>query len=361
VNKKSVCIDARLISAPGIGTYLKNLFSQLRGTPWKWYALVHRDQEIADYIEPIVISSKIYSVSEQCALPVTIPRVDVFWSPHYNVPVMPIQARKRLVSIHDAFHLAFAEHLRPVERIYARWMMKRALRLSDHVITCSEFSKKEMQIYTGIERPISVIPYGVDESTFYAGASDKGVMKKYAIEGPFLLYVGSLKKHKNVRGLIEAFWLLVKRGRDVKLVVVGSGSERYSEDVKQLCIAYPELEGKVRFTGHVPDEELGHFYRSAQLFVFPSFYEGFGFPPLEAMRSGCPTVAALAGALPEVCGEGAVYVNPYTPDQMALVMEELLKDNVKRNTLVAMGLQRSRQFCWKKCAEEHCAVMERLM
>lgn len=357
-----MCIDARLISAPGIGTYLKNLFFQLKSTPWKWYALIHRDQKIADYIEPIVLSSKIYSISEQLVLPVKIPCVDVFWSPHYNVPAAPIRAKRRLASIHDAFHLAFADNLKIVERFYARWMMKKALRLSDHVITCSEFSKKEIQTYSRIGCPITVIPYGVDEAIFYPGAKENTVKAKYGIEGPFLLYVGSLKQHKNVKGLIEAFWLLVRRGwNDIKLVVVGSGSSRYSEDVKQLCIAYPELEGKVRFIGNVSDEELGHFYRNAHVFVFPSFYEGFGFPPLEAMRSGCPTVVALAGALPEVCADGAVYVNPHAPEQIVLAIEELLQKEAMRIALGQRGLDRSLRFCWKKCAEKHCAIIEGLM
>jgi glycosyltransferase involved in cell wall biosynthesis len=364
VNKKSVCIDARLISAPGIGTYLKNLLFQFENTPWKWVALVGRENEtrIPKYVTPIFLTSKIYSIQEQIELSLKIPNVDLFWSPHYNVPCLPIRARKRLASIHDAFHLAYASALRPWERAYARWMMKKAVRLSDQIITCSEFSREQIQSHLRVAGSMKVIAYGVDRVFDQRDASD-AVMKKYGIDSAFVLYVGSLKTHKNVRGLIAAFSLLVKRGLDgMKLVIVGGGQGmRNCEDVKQLCIAYPELLGRVCAVGHVPDEELAFFYRCARLFVFPSFYEGFGFPPLEAMRSGCPTVVARAGALPEVCGEGAAYIDPQDVGQMARVIGELLQDEEKRAELVRKGLERSALYCWEKCAGAHGAVIEELL
>lgn len=364
----SVCVDARLISAPGIGTYLKNLFSQFRHTSWKWSALVNPENanrlSAWDYIEPIVVSSAIYSIKEQFELPLKIPRVDVFWSPHYNVPCAPIRARRRLVTIHDVFHLAYSATLRPAERLYAKCMMQAAMRLSDHIITDSAFSKSEIEKYAKLDRPMTVIHLGID-SDFSPNSDNhsESVMRKYGIVGSFVLYVGSFKAHKNLKGLIEAFFLLVKGGKEnLKLVVVGGGQGmRHCEDVKQLCIAYPELEGKLYFVGQVSDEELPHFYRHAELFVFPSFYEGFGLPPLEAMGSGCPTVVARAGAMPEVCGEGAVYVDPHIPEQIAGVAKELLQDQIKRKELAERGLERAKQFCWKKSAEAHCSVIERLM
>jgi glycosyltransferase involved in cell wall biosynthesis len=159
--------------------------------------------------------------------------------------------------------------------------------------------------------------------------------------------------------LIQAFsWLK----EDVKLVIVGgSAGMRHCEDVKQLCIAHPHLQGKVCFTGQVSDEELPHFYAQAKLFVFPSFYEGFGLPPLEAMGSGCPTIVARSGAMPEVCADGAVYVDPHSPEEMAVQLEALLCDKDKREQLSAKGRERARQFCWEKCAMRHSALIEELL
>ncbi len=358
-----ICIDARLIYAPGIGTYLKNLLSQMKQTPWKWFALIHKQQasKLSEWpwIEPIVFGSSIYSLKEQFEYVLKIPRVDLFWSPHYNVPCLPIRARRRLVTIHDVFHLAHASALKPAEKLYAKLMMQGAMRLSDRVITGSIFSKEEIAKYTKINASdLSVIPYGVNPEIFYPDTGKKDtIIAKYGIQRPFILYVGSLKTHKNLKGLIKTFSLLVDRGYDdLDLVIVGGKS-----DVKQLCIAHPQIQNKLRFVGHVSDEELPFFYRRAKLFVFPSFYEGFGFPPLEAMSSGCPTVVARAGAMPEVCGGGALYVDPHSPENMASAIEDLLQSEEMCKELSLRGLERSRHFCWKRCVEAHCKVIESLI
>lgn len=362
MNQPCICLDARLIIAPGIGTYLKNVLSHLKHTPWQWSALIDAEhvEHLPAYITPVLFSSKIYSMSEQVAFLLKIPQVDLFWSPHYNVPCLPIRARKRLVTIHDAFHLAHAAALKFVERSYAKIVMRAAMRLSDAIITDSEFSKREILKYTQVFRPMHVIPLGFSSSL----AKDSGsVLKKYGLESGYLLYVGSFKAHKNLKGLIETFSLLVKRGwSHEKLVIVGGGKGmRHCEDVKQLCIAHPHLQGKICFTGQVSDEDLPHFYACAKLFVFPSFYEGFGLPPLEAMGAGCPTVVARSGAMPEVCGEGAVYVDPHSTEEMAIQLETLLGDLQKREQLSEKGRQRAQHYCWKKCAERHRTVIEGLI
>lgn len=363
---KSVCIDARLIHAPGIGTYLKNLLRHFRETPWKWSALIgveHAEILSAwDYIEPIVISSEIYSIREQWELSLKIPRVDVFWSPHFNIPCGPIRAAARLATIHDVFHLAHSYKLRSIERIYAKILMRSARRLSDHVITVSAFSKDEIEKHVGGTGPITVIHHGIDplfspEKT----ESSISILSKYGIRGRFVLYVGSFKKHKNIKGLIDAFSILAVEHEDMQLAIVGgSTSMRHSEDVKQLCIAYPELQEKILVVGRVLDEELPHFYRHATLFVFPSLYEGFGFPPMEAMRAGCPTIVARTGAMPEICGDGVLYVDPHAPRHIAQVMAELMRNDAQQKLLSHRGMLRAQQFCWKQSAEKHCAVIESL-
>jgi glycosyltransferase involved in cell wall biosynthesis len=354
-----ICVDARLIPAPGIGTYLKNLFSHFKHTAYKWYALVHPDAKNRlsswDFIEPICISSPIYGLREHGELSMKIPKVDLFWSPHYNVPCLPIRARRRLVTIHDAFHLAHKKILNMRQRAYAHLMMRAALKLSAHVITPSHFSKSEIRMHTGIEnQEVSVIPYGVDREHFSPGSDREQaqqIVQKYGIKRPFVLYVGSFKAHKNLKSLIQAFSLLPNRSLD--LVIVGMGGSKSEEPLLGV--------ESVRCVGHVPDEELPHFYRAAKVFIFPSLYEGFGFPPLEAMSSGCPTLVTRAGALPEVCGEGVFYIDPNTPEHIAKTLSHLLGEEQKLRDLAQRGRQRSRDFCWKKCAQAHLAIIERLI
>ncbi|HEY2810097.1 MAG TPA: glycosyltransferase family 1 protein [Rhabdochlamydiaceae bacterium] len=368
--RQSVCIDARLISAPGIGTYLKNLLLNFKQTPWKWFALALREQEDAfsswDYVEPIFVDFPIYSIKEQIALPFAIPRVDLFWSPHYNIPCFPIRASKRLTTIHDALHLALSSNLRFKEKVYARSMMPAALRLSDSIITCSIFSKIEIETYTGIRsEKMRVIPYGVDHARFYPSeesAASEGVLQRYGVQAPFLLFVGSCKKHKNLRGLLKAFSRLIEQSEcAISCVIIGSAQSRHCEDVKQLCIDFKPIQHLVHFLGYVPEDDLPHFYRCAELFVFPSLYEGFGFPPLEAMSSACPALVSRIPALSEVCGEGAIYCDPYDPGQIAACMHQLLQNRAQRNAIAKKGWERSRGFCWKKCALEHISVIERLL
>ena len=342
-----VCIDARLIHAPGIGTYLKNLFPYFQSAALQWCALVdpkHVDQ-LPPFLQPVSLRAPIYSLREQAALPLKIPRVDLFWSPHYNVPCLPIRAKKRLVTIHDAFHLAWKKRLSPLQRVYAQKMMHSALKLSAQILTPSHFSKSEIQRYTGmLNRPITVIPCGVDTHYFSQPLDEqetRKVLQKYQIKSPFLLYVGSSKPHKNVKTLIEAFLALGTQA--VQLVLIGPGQDG------------------VHSIGFVPQEELVHFYRAAKIFIFPSFYEGFGLPPLEAMTAGCPTLVSQAGALPEVCGEGALYFDPHKPEELTKLLAHLLSDEKERQALAERGRKRSRHFCWQRCAQHHIDIMEKIL
>lgn len=367
---KTVCVDARLFRISGIGTYLKNLLGVLQEAPLRWLVLVHKEQLASfpwkDGLEPIVVDSPVYSVREQVELFFKIPKVDLFWSPHYNIPLFPIRAKKRLVTIHDVLHLAFAHLLRPLEKAYAKILLESAVRLSDRIITGSQFSKGEIEAYTSAKaEKLEVVPSGVDWAIFNSSMKGSDVLEKYQIKTPFLLFVGYLKKHKNVDGLVEAFDLLHRGGwKDLSLVVVGPQQgvvRRENRLMEKIYQEFPHLRECLRFVGDVPDLDLPHFYRAAEVFVFPSLYEGFGFPPLEAMACGCPTVVSDRGAMMEVCGEGAAYVDPLDPSQMAEVLEEVLKNSEMRGQLVQRGLARSSEFSWKKCAERHFEIIERLM
>ncbi len=343
---KTVCVDARLLSGPGIGTYLKNLLQRLQDVPIRWHALVSDVESFPfkDKINPIAVSSPIYSVKEQLELPLKIPACDLFWSPHYNVPLFPIRAKKRLVTIHDVFHLAHAHELTFHQRLYAKKVIRRAVKGSRAIITDSQFSKAEIQRFTGAET-IDVIPLAADPDLFTPQPSARS-------EFPFILFVGSPKPHKNLKGLVAAFKMLKT---EVNLVIIGK--KKGVNGLENL----EKLQGeRIQLLHDIPDHRLPHFYRTAELMAFPSFYEGFGLPPLEAMSCGCPVIVSNAGALPEVCGDAAVYVDPHSEAQMASAIDELLQNQDKRRALSIKGLEQSKRFSWKNAADAHFNIIDRL-
>ena len=164
---KELCIDARMIFSSGIGTYLKNLLLALKSSPFKCRLLMDpaciEKLSWLSHFEIIPLSAGIYSIQEQLKLPLLIPKCDLFWSPHYNVPVLPIRAKKRLVTIHDVYHLAYFSTLKWKEKVYAKGVISRAVKVSDQIITDSFFSEAEILKYTRAKKAkISVIPLGVD-------------------------------------------------------------------------------------------------------------------------------------------------------------------------------------------------------
>ena len=346
---KTVCIDARLLSGPGIGTYLKNLLQRLQDAPIRWCALVSDVERFPfkDHIEPIAVSSPIYSIKEQLELPLKIPACDLFWSPHYNIPLLPIRAKKRLVTIHDVFHLAYAHELKLHQQLYAKTVIAKAVKVSAAVITDSQFSKGEIQRHTRVsDEKIEVIPLAADPDLFSPQSSKRS-------EPPFILFVGSPKPHKNLKGLVAAFKMLKT---EVNLIIIGK--KEGIKGLENLDLLQGE---RIQFLHGIPDHQLSHYYRTAELMVFPSFYEGFGLPPLEAMSCGCPVIVSCAGALPEVCGDAVMYVDPHSPMQMAVAIEELMRNEEKKRALSIKGLEQSKRFSWKQAADSHLKLIDRLI
>lgn len=333
-----LCIDARMAFSSGIGTCIRQLVPWLNQPPFRLILLVDSiDRPWCQGIEQVVFKSPIYSIQEQLEFPLKIPRCNLFWSPHYNIPLLPIKAKKRAVTIHDACHLALKDLFSFPQRWYAKTVMGNALHRSDLVITDSLFSKQELHRYLGLPRKeIQVIPVAVNPIHFTPTEDRGGVVRqKYSLPEQFILFIGNLKPHKNLTGLIEALSFLP----DVNLVLAGKGAMK--------------TEGRVQAIGEVLDSELPILYSLAQLFVFPSLYEGFGLPPLEAMSCGCPTAVSNAASLPEVCGDATVYFHPKNLQQMADQIRLAILDKQLRSQLIQKGFERVNQFSWERCAESY--------
>jgi glycosyltransferase involved in cell wall biosynthesis len=361
---KKICIDARMLHHSGIGVYLRNVIKGLiESNLYDITVLADKNYTALQGIKTIDFLQKIYSPSEQIYFPITIPTCDIFWSPHYNVPVLPIAAKKRLVTVHDVYHLAHQQELSAAQRVYAKIMFRAATHLSDHIITVSEFSKQEIIKYTHTKtNKITTIYNGVDIDFFaqkLPPTTQHHIIQHYQLPQKYVLFVGNVKPNKNLKNLIRAFALFSEKEPDFKLVILGkkNGFITGDEGVFELINAYPSLSEKIIFTGFVADSDLPTIYQLAAMLVFPSLYEGFGFPPLEAMSAGCPVVCSDRSSLPEVGGEAVFYCNPEDVNSIYLQMLECLA-NPKESQLL---LKQAQQFSWKKSIDAHVAIINSLV
>ncbi|OGN55971.1 MAG: hypothetical protein A3D96_03240 [Chlamydiae bacterium RIFCSPHIGHO2_12_FULL_44_59] len=325
-----LCIDARMALSSGIGRYICEILSFFRKGFLRVTLLVDQlGYDWAQGFDQIVFNTPIYSFREQLLYPMRIPTCDFFFSPHYNVPILPISAKKQVVTIHDLCHLEFGT---PLQKSYAKFMLKKAL-ASDIIITVSHFTKGEIQKHFG-PRQVHVIPLGANERRFKVLSPSSAVRGRYRLPKKFILYVGNNKPHKNLHMLKAAFQNV--QLSDLALVMVGKGTP------------YGEIE----------EGDLCHIYNMAEALVFPSLYEGFGLPPLEAMASGCPTLVSKAGSLPEVCSDASLYFDPNNASEITEAIRRIVTDQELKKNLIQKGFQRVKMFSWKKTAEEHLKLFE---
>src|SRR4029453_18394376 len=292
-----------------------------------------------------------YSVREQFSVPMDLrrERADLFHAPHYVLP--PLTPCRSVVTIHDCIHLQFPQYLpHRLGYAYARSSLWVAAHRSARGLTVSEASKRDILRYFGISpSKIHVIHNAIDER-FGETPSEEDVWRvreRYQLNDPYVLYAGNIKPHKNLERLIEAFYLLRREGADhVKLLIIGDEISKYAT-LRRAVHRY-KLHQHVRFFGFVPDRTLAVLYRLAGVFVFPSLYEGFGLPPLEAMASGTPVITSNLSSMPEVVGDAAMLIDPYDPAAIADGIHRVLTDETLRRDLRRKGLARAQQFSWEQ-------------
>lgn len=282
-------------------------------------------------------------------------------SPHYNIPLLPIKAKHRVVTIHDVFHLAFYNELSLSQKIYSKMVINSALKKSDKIITVSNFSKKEILKYTDskYEEKISVIYNGIN-------LTKKGKRYTKNITTPYFLFVGNIKPHKNLKRTLESFKLFLEKYQNLEnlpqFIIVGKKEGFITGDnIVNLVEKDFLLRKYVKFTGWIDDNELDELYSNALALVFPSYYEGFGFPPLEAMASDCPVIASDKACIPEICGEAALYFDPFSIESILGKMTIIFKEKDIRNSLVLKGKERITYFSDKKTVEKHIELFNQYL
>ena len=353
-----IAIDVRKLHDYGIGTYVRNLLTQLGRLDHETeYLLLCRPYDrglldkLGENFRAVPQTAEPYSLSEQLRIPLQLQReqVSLFHAPHYTLPALT--PCRSIVTIHDCIHLRFPQYL--PSRLaygYARAALWCATHRSDCVLTVSEASKRDILSFFDVPASkVVVIPNAIDDRFWKLPPEDNTVKirERYQLQAPFLLYAGNIKPHKNLERLLDAFYRVRQRGHnDLTLLIIGDEITRYAK-LRRAVHRY-QLHRYVRFLGFVPDDTLQILYRLARAFVFPSLYEGFGLPPLEAMASGTPVITSNVSALPEVTGTAAVLVDPRDRDGIADGICRVLEDDVLRAELVKKGLARAREFSWDR-------------
>jgi glycosyltransferase involved in cell wall biosynthesis len=361
-----VTIDARWL-AGGIGTYTKELLAGICQSPdgFEVQAITRqRDAKlVAQWCPRVkVVNMPTYTLGEQLAVPWAAKGCDLLHIPHYNAPLL--HRGPLLVSILDLIHITDPVYSRSLRSwVYARPMLNLVARKAEHIVTLSEYSKAQIVEHLGVTpSKVTAIYCGVngkfrcvDRKEAYAAVSDT-----LRIREPYLLFVGSLKPHKNIFTLLQAFALLRKR-HDIRqrLLIVGDDAHWKSlllEECSRLGI-----HDTTTFVPYVSQELLPKVYAAADLLVMPSTIEGFGLPVLEAMASGTPVVCSRAASLPEVAGDAALYFDPTSAEELAEKMEELLNSGELQESLRAKGLERAKQFTWEKSTRKHVELYQRML
>jgi glycosyltransferase involved in cell wall biosynthesis len=261
----------------------------------------------------------------------------------------PAALRRQVVTVHDALVFAAPETFSRAYRSWYRVLLPLLGRRAALVLTDSEFSRAELARRAGMPAArIRVVPGGHEHILQTPAAPD--ILARHGLaDRRYVLAVSSRSRHKNLRAVAEAMALL--GDRDWVYVFAGGGNARIFGDQAETWPA------GVRALGYVTDGELRALYEHAECFVFPSFYEGFGYPPLEAMACGCPVVVSRAASLPEVCGEAAVYIDPADPRDLAAALERVMGDEGLRLDLRRRGLAQAKRFSWGRTARQVLEIL----
>lgn len=367
----TIGIDARKLTDFGIGTYIRNLVDSLAVVDSEnRYVLFarpeHQDRlwHLPENFHVVPEPAPVYSVRELLILSWRLLRLrlDLYHSTHYVLPAfVPCRA---VVTIHDIIHLLYPEFLpNALAFFYANRMIKRSLTRGDRIIAGSQNTKADLLHHFEVdEEKIEVIYYGVAEH-FRQRVPDREkqeLLAELGLTPPYVLFVGNPKPHKNLDNVVRAYAKArTLHNFEAHLVCVGgNGPEtaRVKERSRQLGIA-----DRVHFPGRLADKYLPAVYQGAELFVYPTLYEGFGLPVVEAMASGVPVITSNKSALKEVAEGYADLVNPVDVDQMAQSIAHCLSDPEHRSALAKLGTRRAADFQWHRTAEQTLEVYRRAL
>jgi len=363
VNMK-IAIDYRWVfpHISGIGRYTSNLVSALAAQDKKneYILIANKGQKISGF-NVITVPYGVYSLKNQLCLPRLLQKmkIDVFHSPNFMIPLRISRSTKVVITIHDMIPWLFPEFTPKAKKTRLQWLfkyiIKRAAARADKIISVSENTAKDIVATLNVPREmVAVIYNGLNSDCFQADINEDIGIRDY------ILFVGRADPYKNLSGLIRAYNnLVIKHKIDNKLLIVGQEDSRYPE-VKEL-VAELQLQDKIVFYGYASPKELKDLYVNAAVYVLPSFYEGFGLPPLEAMAKGVPVAASNAPALAEVLGDNALLFDPDNIDNIADTIFKIIDNKGLAEELSKKGSLHARKFTTAKMAKETIAVYQSIL
>lgn len=277
---------------------------------------------------------------------------DVLFCPANITPIFVPKSKKLVVTIHDVAFLTYPESFSGFFKVYYRFLMPIIIKRADKIITVSNYSKKEIEkYYPRAKGKVEVIYLGFDKNF----QKIENIKKKNQI-----LYVGSLNNRKNYIGVLKAFELL--NHDDFKLLIIGNFSTNFAlDESSKEVIRKAKLNPNIEFKSNIDNNKLIQIYNESKLFLFPSFYEGFGLPVLEAMACGTPVICSDSSSLPEVGEEAVVYCDSYDINDIKEKIEQVLKDEKLQQYMVEKGYERAKLFSWEKSAKEHIKVFQKVL
>jgi glycosyltransferase involved in cell wall biosynthesis len=364
-----VAIDAHMVGQRETGNeyYTLNLIAGLtRIDPENQYALLVTDTaplraalRLPQNFECLRVRPTANMLRVACAMPRVCQRVGAEVL-HVSYTAPPISPCSTVVTIHDISYDFFPQFFSPRVRLLLSITVPFSCRRAARIIAVSKTTKQDLVKRYGIPPEKIRVIYEAAGEHFSPSVSAEAVTRaraRYAGGNRYILALGNIQPRKNLERLIEAFAALVQdetTGDGLVLVVAGQSQWRGSDVYKKVKVK--GLEEIVFFPGYVPDNDLPSLYRGAEVFVFPSLYEGFGLPPLEAMACGTPVICSNTSSMPEVVGEAALLFDPYNTNALALALRNVLKDEARKQSLSAAGLNRAAQFSWEQTARKTLEV-----
>ncbi len=364
----AIGLDIRMIRNTGIGTYIRGLLEswQETGLANQFRLALFGAQENHKPFASLpffAFNSPIYSIQEQLEYPFRLRDCALWHAPHYNVPLLKSKT-KLVVTIHDLIHWIFRKDFyTPLQALYAKTLLQHAVTKSDHMITVSQKTREDLiQYFDADPERITVIAEGVHKKfqELENGQPVRAVLEKYFVPKNYFLYVGSLKPHKNVLGLIHLFRKLKAEHKlEASLVIIGRKDKHYPRGYEELT--HLKTEKELIYLPFVEEDELVAFYNGALALVHPSLYEGFGLTLLEAMACGAPVIACRSASVPEVVGEAAYLVDPCVEREMSDAMIRLEKVPGMREEFKRKGKLRAAHFQWQDAAKKTIEIYEKVL
>jgi len=363
-------VDARPISSlqiTGIGVYLNSLLQAIQELDREnhYYLISNGAIHFEVFnprwkkIEGRLAQRKISTLWMQCCMPriASKLKLDIFWGPRHQLPLLVSKNIKTVLTVHDIVHVLFPETMSLPGLIVERLLMGRSLRRADYVIADSRSTASGIQDYYHLNpAKIGVVYPG---SPFLSESKSLPFSVDENLPGKYFLFVGTLEPRKNLKAILSAFALLDAESEDIHLVMVGNIGWKKKEVMNLMSMHRHRR--RLHLMGYVDDDRLAVFYQKAFCLLYPSLYEGFGFPILEAMSYGVPVITSNVSSMPEVAGDAAFLIDPNNIKELYNAMNMILSNGNLKNLMISKGLERVSKFSWLNCAEEMLNIFRKVL